>query len=316
MFLCTERIDPVPYHADLFHFHLRMACDALDARFDDRVVRRTLDVFDDEFRSCVVQLKTTCRPRGGMFYRFFYNGEKDLTAMAQRAGMLPSGASPLVDLQGQVLELFPGATRAGLDFEASFGLAKDWTFTGGPLPVAALDDVPAVPDAVRRHAEFFDDHGLKHVFFVASDYQQQSMNVYFGWEPECRSTEWLRTLIAETGGTADDLLLDEIVESLAVSAGIGMTFRWDRPEMGRWCVYGLELPYGLPTQRDSLPRLPTRLDRFRKAAPTLNREPQYNVAWSFGPFGPYVKLEKSYSRDATYFLTHEMGGDLRHLQLA
>jgi hypothetical protein len=61
-----------------------------------------------------------------------------------------------------------------------------------------------------------------------------------------------------------------------------------------------------------LPPLPQRLLRFRDHAPTLNRSPQYNVAWSFGRAGFYTKLEKSYAKDADYFLTVEMGGNLTH----
>jgi hypothetical protein len=54
------------------------------------------------------------------------------------------------------------------------------------------------------------------------------------------------------------------------------------------------------------------LRAFRDQAPTLNRQAQYNLAWSFGPAGFYTKMEKSYSKDVNYFLVHEMGGDLAH----
>jgi hypothetical protein len=54
------------------------------------------------------------------------------------------------------------------------------------------------------------------------------------------------------------------------------------------------------------------LQVFRDQAPTLNRSPQFNAAWSFGRAGFYTKLEKSYAKDADYFLTREMGGDLSH----
>ena len=64
------------------------------------------------------------------------------------------------------------------------------------------------------------------------------------------------------------------------------------------------------TRTLSAVRLPARLEQFRRVAPTLNVSPQYNVAWSFGKAGAYVKLETSYARDATYFLTCEMGGNL------
>jgi hypothetical protein len=114
-----------------------------------------------------------------------------------------------------------------------------------------------------------------------------------------------------------DALCREILESQAASGGVGTTFSWERPGLLRWCLYSLEVPYGDGTfSRVPLPELPERLARFRAAAPTLNEAPQYNVAWSFGRAGEYVKLEKSYARDATFFLTREMGGDLSHPQPA
>ena len=83
--------------------------------------------------------------------------------------------------------------------------------------------------------------------------------------------------------------------------------------MGRWSLYGLNVPCDAPSvAARNLPRLPDRLLRFRELAPTLNARPQYNVAWSFGREGYYVKLEKSYAKDADYFLTVEMGGNLNH----
>jgi hypothetical protein len=133
------------------------------------------------------------------------------------------------------------------------------------------------------------------------------MNVYFGWEIEARKSSWLQKFVANTGGgEIPPGWTDDILRSLAISAGVGTTFRWDSPEMGRWCVYGLDIS----GQKIDLP---PRLRAFRDHAPANNCDPQYNAAWSLGPAGSYMKMEKSYARDATYFLTAEMGGDLTHL---
>jgi 4-hydroxyphenylpyruvate 3-dimethylallyltransferase len=175
--------------------------------------------------------------------------------------------------------------------------------------VAAL---PSVPGSVREALPLFRRHGLRDVFFLAADFQKGTMNVYFGWDPGCRSEEWIRRLVRETGGEEPSReLCRDILESQAASGGVGTTFAWDRPGLLRWCLYSLEVPYGEGMLSPvPLPALPRRLARFRTAAPTLNDSPQYNLAWSFGAAGPYVKLEKSYARDATWFLTHEMGGNL------
>lgn len=308
-----ERHDPTLYDPATFARHLREAATAIDAPFDAATVRRTLEVFDAEFRRCVVQTKATDKPDTGVYYRFFYKWDRDLTAEAQQHGLIPKGDAPSLTLQRQILDRCRGATRAGLDFDTGFGLAKEWTFTGGPTPIEEVMAVPAIPDSVRAHAGFFKRHGLKHAFFVCSDFQGQTMNVYFGLEPECRSEAWLRGIVAETGGgPTDERSYRQMLAALAVSAGVGTTFRWDRPQMGRWCLYALNVPCFDAAACAELVPLPPRLVTFRDRAPTLNRSPQFNVAWSFGPAGFYTKLEKSYAKDADYFLTVEMGGDLSH----
>jgi hypothetical protein len=308
-----ERIDPVAYDPGQFLADLRTAARAIDAPFDEPTVRRTLDVFDAELRRCVVQMKATCKAGTGVYYRFFYKWERDLTALAQQHGLIPPGHGPLIALQADVLAHCRGATRAGLDLDTGFGLAKVWTFTGGPTPVEQVAALETMPESVRRHRAFFERHGLRHVFFVASDFQQRSMNLYFGLEDDCRNEEWLRSLVEATGGGPDDpAVYASMLASLAVSAGVGTTFFYDRPEMGRWCLYALNVPCEDARASAALSPLPPRLVRFRDQAPTLNRAPQYNVAWSFGKAGFYTKLEKSYARDADYFLTVEMGGSLTH----
>ncbi|MEP6923985.1 MAG: aromatic prenyltransferase [Pyrinomonadaceae bacterium] len=307
-----ERIDPTPYQAERFYQHLRSAAEALGADFSESATKQALEVFDEEFSTCVVQTKAGSKPKTGLYYRFFYKGPNDLTQRAQGAGMIAEGQSPIVTLQNEILTAFPRATRAGLDFDAGFGLAKVWTFTGGPVPFEQFQRVSAIPQSVRDHAAFFAKHDLKDVFFVASDYQKQTMNVYFGWDPLCRTKEWLETMMEETDSfPLSEETCREILESQANSAGVGMTFSWQRPELLRWSLYSLDVPYDQSSDRKvRLPQLPQRLNTFRQQAPTLNESPQFNVAWSFGREGYYLKLEKSYSRDATYFLTCEMGGDL------
>lgn len=307
----AERTDPLPYSPDRFLADLRTAAAAIDAPFREDVVRRTLEVFDAELRQCVVQTKATCRPNTGVYYRFFYKWARDLTALAQENGMLPLGHSPILDLQADVLANCRGATRAGLDLDTGYGLAKVWTFTGGPVPVGEVLKLETMPESVRLQRDFFERFGLRHVFFVASDFQQNSMNVYFGLEDDCRDEKWLRAFVGATGGgPSDPRAYEQMLRSLAVSAGVGTTFFWDRLEMGRWAIYALNVPCDDPRATLALPPLPPRLVKFREGTPTLNDKPQYNVAWSFGKAGFYTKLEKSYARDADYFLTVEMGGNL------
>jgi hypothetical protein len=127
------------------------------------------------------------------------------------------------------------------------------------------------------------------------------MNVYFGWDPACRNVGWIREMLAATGSEpVPEATLDEILRSQAMAGGVGCTFYWNRPGLGRWCLYSLEIPYatGAPAWVWR-PQLPDRLTRFRDLAPTLNDEPQFNVTW----FWPSRNIRSSNARDATFFLT-------------
>lgn len=302
--MLEERMDAVPWSAAQMLRDLETAARQIEAPFCEATTRRILDVFAPEFSSCVVQLKAACKTGSGLYYRFFYPGPSDLTARALAANLLENPDSPNVKLQAEILAKFPRATRAGLDFEAQFGLAKVWTFTGGPTPLREILKLENLPPSVREAAPFFAEFGLKHVFFVASDYQGDTMNVYFGWENGGRNIAWIRKMVEITGGAApSEAICAEILATQAASGGVGFTFSWNKPGLQRWCLYSLEVP------PDARVTLPARLEKFREA-PTLNACPQINLAWSFGGARSYMKMEKSYARDATFFLTNQMGGDL------
>ena len=121
-----------------------------------------------------------------------------------------------------------------------------------------------------------------------------------------RNKEWILSL-AEAAGTKkpDNDVCQMIIDTQVKSGGVGMTFSWDSDEVKRWCLYSLNIP------EESNPdiNLSTSLNSLWDIE-ILNPAPQYNAAWSFSKNGVYRKLEKSYSNDATWFLTHEMGGDL------
>ncbi|MDT0346905.1 aromatic prenyltransferase [Streptomyces litchfieldiae] len=282
---------------------------AMSIPFNGEGVRKSLEVFEEEMNRTVVQLKTTTKPGDGLYYRFFCKWDKGLQAIARHKGLIGENDSAFLGrLQPEVLEKFPEATRAGLDFEVGHGLAKVWTFTG-VRPIEELFDIPSVPDSVRAHAGFFARHGLRRVFFVASDFQSETMNVYPIVEEECRNEEWLRRLVAESGGSpagAPDCAV--MIDSLATTACLGMTFSWRDPDLHRWALYNLNVTDG--GRSEIAPELPSRLDDFHGKAPTLNANPQVNVAWSFGRAGFYTKLEKCYAKDANYFLTARKNIDM------
>ncbi|OHV37116.1 MULTISPECIES: aromatic prenyltransferase [Pseudofrankia] len=292
----AEDIDRAPHDSARFILDLRDAATAVGARFDESKVRRSIETFDSEIGSSVVQLKTTSRAGDGLYYRFFHSSEQDPLDTARRHGLLRSCDSPIGMLQREILLRLPGAARAGLDFDTGYGLAKCWTFTG-LRPISDLFMLETIPEAVPAHAEFFERHAMPRAFFVASDFQHQTMNVYTVVEPGTATADWLRRLVGETGGATEDVPDQaRMLAALSAAACLGMTFSWNSPGMHRWSLYGLNVPYLDPQAGRSLPALPERLRIFLKQSPTLSTDPQVNVAWSFGAAAPYTKLEKSYAR--------------------
>ena len=213
-----------------------------------------------------------------------------------------------------MLALHAPAMPGGLDFDCSHGLSKVWTFSGQPLPSRTIARVGTLPASCRERAGAFEEFGLDHVFYFASDVQKRSMNVYFYWDAACRTIDWIQRFARWTGGPVPDAATcRDILAAQAVTSGIGLTVRHDRPDIERWSIYAFEVPLPRTARRPCvLPALAPRIESFLELAPSLNESPQFNLAWSFGPAGAYIKAEKSYARDMTFFLTTEWGGDFRH----
>jgi len=79
-----ERLDSTTFEQSRFLTDLRGTARLIGAGFSEPGAKQALDVFHDEFYECVVQLKTTNLPKGSLFYRFFYNGEKDFIRYRSR----------------------------------------------------------------------------------------------------------------------------------------------------------------------------------------------------------------------------------------
>jgi hypothetical protein len=308
-----SNIEKASYARERFFADIRLTAGLVGAAFSAEKTQQALTVFDEEWRTCVIQFKTTSAQRPELYYRFWHKGDKDLMRTAQRAGMLPGGDGPLFALSDEVAAAFArGPRRTGCDFDSERGLTKVWTIIGRPVPTDEICKLLSMPTSVRDHRGFFAEHGLGLAFFVASDFEKQSMNLYFRWEPQYRSPQWIRRLAAATGsGDVSDTVVADILDSLPVAACLGFTFDWKRPEILRWCIYSLDVPFHLGAASPCpLPALPERLARFGALAPTLHCAPQFNPAWSFGRAGAYLKLEKSYAKDANHFLVHEYGCDI------
>jgi hypothetical protein len=298
-----EVLDRLPFDAERFLAHGALTAGLLEEPFDAPTSRRVLAAFAPELQGCVLQWKATSRQGDGLYYRFLGGIDgSDHLARARDAGLLAIDG-PALQIHREILEAFPNARRAGLDFHAARGLAKAWTYTS-PVPTEAVLALDHVPAAARAAGEFMARHGLAYVGFVASDYLAGTFNLYCRWEDGDRHPAWLERLVADTGGgELPARRIQDILETQAGLGGIALTFRWDRPGIQRWCVYSLEVPVLAPA-------LHPRLAALRDHAPSLNEDPSYHMGWSYGPAGFYQKLEKNYAKDARHFLTTVMGVDL------
>jgi hypothetical protein len=287
--------DRAPFEPAALLRGLQHTAAVLGAPFDGRAVHKVLSAFDEEFRHCVVQLKTTSAPAHGLNFRFFSTALVDLVARADRERLRSARPERLEHFQKQLSECLPDATQAGLDFDCGIGLAKLWTSLRR-RPVDELVELPFMPSSVPRHRAFFADHGLGDCFFLAADYHNETINIYTFLEPASRSREWLEEILRHTGcALPASVDARAVVHALRAGACVGATFGWDRPTMHRWALYGLNVPYLDPAESRGLPPLPDRLRTFVDISPTLSREPHLNVAWQFEPARCVVKLEKSYA---------------------
>jgi len=304
----SARPDKTPYDGERFLYHIESTARNLGAGFSESVTRQVLRVFDDEWQSRVIQLKATDVEGSALHYRYYSNGSVAAIQRAWDAGLIVKDRSPTMALAEEADATF---NHAGCDFNAKTGLTKTWAFTGDRVPTERILQMKAMPQSARTHAGFFERHGLSSVFFVASDFDKRSMNIYFGWKPRNRTPNWIREFARDVDGASptDDVIRD-VLASLAVTAVVATTFSWDRPDLSRWSLYSLGVPYGgqNPGQR-RLPPLPPRIARVHFEAPSLNFEPHINIAWSYGKAGRYMKIEKSYARDEAHFEATEWGGN-------
>jgi hypothetical protein len=305
-----ELIDRRPFEKEQFISDMRETAQALGAGFKEDTLHAALEAFGPEFHQCPVQLKATSRPGDGLYYRILDSERIDRTAHARAAGLIGFNNHPLLTLQGELLATCPGSFSAGVDFDAGFGLAKAWSFTAGTPIESLCQRVPSLPASVRAHVDLLRRFGMGMTTFVASDFQRRTTNVYFDWDMELRSEEWLQSFARATGTEVPSSSLCYDILATQLNTGcIAVTFSWDSQELNRWTTYAPDVPYEEPESGVHLPSLGPRLEVLRHA-PTLNARPQYNLSWAFAETGWYLKLERGYARDVSHFMRSKMGLDI------
>lgn len=303
--MTTPRPDKAPFEKEQYLRDLETTARLIEAPYDLDMCRRVVETFEGDFQRHVLQWKATDREGDGLYYRFLSTDREDLVERSGRAGLLTSENRPLLELQREALATFPEAVRSGVDFEAVHGLSKVWTYTT-PKPLEEILKLQHLPEAVRTNQRELEAAGLNLVGFLASDFISETMNVYFAWHPEQRNREWLQGMLARSQdqGPAESTFAD-MLDSQDEISGIGMTFDWSSPKPLRWCVYCFAVPFHHENPGVRVPTLAPRLQKLRDESPCLNHQSSYHMAWSYGPTGPYMKLEKNYAKDVDHFLATE-----------
>jgi hypothetical protein len=304
-----ELIDSKPFETEQFIADMRVLTRSIGAGFKEDSIRAVLKTFKAEFQERPVQFKATTKPGDGLYYRILDSAPINRTAHAREAGLI--GDHPqLLTLQSQILENCPGSFSAGIDCDSGFGMAKAWSFTG-LTPIEALcQQVPSLPESVREVQDVLRHFGLDITYFVSSDFENQTTNVYFQWNMEYRTEQWLQSFAHALGTVIpSSATCYDILATQANYGCVAITFSWEKGQPLRWCTYAPEIPYDDPKPAIHLPTLAPRLEALHRG-PTLNAQPQYILAWAFSPKGSYVKLERGYARDVSHFLRVKMLVDI------
>ena len=297
--------DRTSFEPEQFIRDVEKSAALVDAPFSGSVTRDTVTAFQPQLSRHPLQIKTTSKPDRRLYYRFFIDDRDtiDLRQIAARSRLDPDTQEAVQLLEDTQSLAARGGRLVGCDFDAARGLAKVWMFVAG-TPLAAVLGLPGVPASARGHAPLFARYGLDNVRFLATDFDTGTMNLYFR-RPAAGLARWLPALLAETGAAAGADTVAAIERTVPSECCVAMTFAWARPGLVRWSMYALDVgasgaPAGQP------PLVPDVLARFRDQAPTLSRDAQINIAWSFGAGGLYMKLEKSYARDIRRVLRDQM----------
>ncbi|MBI5960652.1 MAG: hypothetical protein HY866_18075 [Chloroflexi bacterium] len=213
--------------------------------------------------------------------------------MAAANGLIERDGHPIEDLIDQLepqIDLF----GYGSDIAVSHGFEKVWPFFA-MKPIQDIAKLPALPDAVRQHRDYFAKHKMEQVSVMAIDYYHKSLNLYFlmrgpdgTFKPGGTYTreQWVEMFTDLGFAHPTDAELDIFMQAFVVYP----TFSWDSQEIERLCVCMPggkveHIPYGLHPITE----------RFVKEAPVQAPPTAYTYCPTYGRDVKYLKMEVDYS---------------------
>lgn len=293
-----------PFNRDAFLEHMQSVSQLLSAPYSRENTQKVLGVLDSELDRAPLGWKSNSRINRQLYYNIYNHRDIDLLKMIRDGGLIPSsyfaGGQP-----ADAYSVIADDRADGADFNANGALCKIWTYT----KMASLDHLFArkhLPSSLRKFEPVFRSHGLGIYFFLASDFEKNSMNVYVPWLPDQRNEKWVQSFAGETGEKLSPATLNQVLATSAFATGIGVTFDWSSDQPLRSCFYAACPTPDLPAISEDARTL---REKVRTGLPTLRHEPFFYCSVSFGRGGEYVKFEKNYSGDMNYYIFSTYGLD-------
>jgi hypothetical protein len=266
------------------------AAQLVEAPYSETVIRQTLAAFGGFARSSV-QFRTTTKPathrRLDVRYEEIRSPERPLE-VARRAGYFADQGREVDRLLPQLYEHFP-CLGDGADFDVLDGVTKLWFFPKGVIPVANIFKVSSLPSSVAHHAAYYDQYHLQNVYIVGVDFHSQSVNLYFRFDhPSHHTPEALRGMVKDLGYEAPP---EEAITYSLPGISAALTYTWNSSAVERICFY-----VGHPNREATPTTLHPIIARFVNEVPAL-KDSLYQVSWTFGKRGTYIKVENDYTGD-------------------
>lgn len=262
--------------------------------YSEAIIDRVFESFGDKFTNQIVDLKTTTKPlpKRGLFFRYMEENENCFAwDRACQSGLLPNQGRQVSRLVPEISENFP-LMADGIDFEVNYGLSKIWQFTKSFLPIEEAFKISSLPKSVITYTKFFEKYYLRHIRIVATDYQNNSMNLYFHVDhPKQKDVFFYKSFLQDLNFKEPS---DELLQQLVNTVEIAVTFTWKSPAIERVCFYipGFTRKTA-STQLDNLS-----IKNFIVKCPILLDSPNLILGFSFGKAESnriYTKIDIDYN---------------------
>jgi hypothetical protein len=217
------------------------------------------------------------------------SGHGDPYVLALSNGFTAETGHPVGALLSDIQERCPIGMYA-IDCGVVGGFKKTYSFfpTDDLQGLSKLADIPSMPRGLAENASFFARHGLDKMTMTSIDYQQRTVNLYFGDLPAgCLEPKTILSMLREIGLPEPD---EQVLEFAQKSFAIYPTLSWDSSKIERICFAVITTdPMALPA------RIEPEIAQFAKNAPYAYADERTLVyGITFLPGEEYYKLGSYY----------------------